>query len=88
MVSQDIQEWLTSEANTRSAMWTWGCNTFWLVFVTVYPSFPNGQWPMWDPRIPLEGEFIKQWLEQSGGDSAGEDSAFNEVASVSDMYLG
>jgi hypothetical protein len=41
---------------------------------------------MWDPRIPLEGEFIEWWLERSGGDSAGEDLAFDEVASVSDIW--
>jgi hypothetical protein len=86
MVSQNIQEWLTSEVDTRSAMWTWGRDAFWLAFVAAYPSFPNGQWPMWDPRIPLEGEFIEQWLERSGGDSAGEDLAFDEVASVSDIW--
>ncbi|KAG1719838.1 hypothetical protein EDB19DRAFT_1898628 [Suillus lakei] len=71
MVSQRIQEWLTTEVDTRSSVWTWGRDAFWLAFVAAYPSFPSSQWPMWDPRIPLEGEFIEQWLEWSGGDSAG-----------------
>jgi hypothetical protein len=86
MVSQRIQEWLTTEVDTRSSVWTWGRDAFWLAFVAAYPSFPSGQWPMWDPHIPLEGEFIEQWLERSGGDSAGEDSAFNEALSVSDIW--
>ncbi|KIK36599.1 hypothetical protein CY34DRAFT_16279 [Suillus luteus UH-Slu-Lm8-n1] len=86
MVSQKIQEWLTTEVDTRSSLWTWGRDTFWLAFVAAYPSFPSGQWPMWDPRIPLEGEFIEQWLAQSGGDSVGEDSALNEALSVSDIW--
>ncbi|KAG1855231.1 hypothetical protein F4604DRAFT_2042428 [Suillus subluteus] len=60
IVSQKIQEWLTSEVDTKSSLWTWGRDAFWLAFVAAYPSFPTGQWPMWDPRIPLEGEFIEQ----------------------------
>ncbi|KAG2155022.1 uncharacterized protein EDB93DRAFT_1247978 [Suillus bovinus] len=32
---------------------------------TAFPSFPRGTWHMWDPRIPLEGAFIEQWLETS-----------------------
>ncbi|KAG1855246.1 hypothetical protein F4604DRAFT_1590791 [Suillus subluteus] len=53
IVSQKIQEWLTSEVDTKSSLWTWGRVAFWLAFVAAYPSFPTGQWPMWDPRIPL-----------------------------------
>jgi hypothetical protein len=41
----------------------WGWDAFWLTFVAAYPFFPRGTWPMWDPRIPLEGAFIEQWLE-------------------------
>lgn len=87
IVSQKIQEWLTSEVDTKSSLWTWGRDAFWLTFVAAYPSFPTGQWPMWDPRIPLEGEFIEQWLKRSGDDSAGEDSAIDEgLVSVSDIW--
>lgn len=23
-------------------------------------------WPLWNPRVPLEGTFIEKWLEASG----------------------
>ncbi|KAG1892323.1 hypothetical protein F4604DRAFT_1532164, partial [Suillus subluteus] len=62
-VSHKIQEWLTTEVDAESSLWTWGCDAFWLTFVGGYPSFPLGKWPMWDPRIPLEGSFIEKWLE-------------------------
>ncbi|KAG2098945.1 uncharacterized protein F5147DRAFT_548334, partial [Suillus discolor] len=64
-VYRQIQEWLTTEVDTESSLWTWGRDAFWLAFVAAYPSFPMGKWPMWDPRIPLEGSFIEHWLERS-----------------------
>ncbi|KAG1720087.1 hypothetical protein EDB19DRAFT_1605755, partial [Suillus lakei] len=64
-VSQKIQDWLTTEVDTESSLWTWGHDAFWLAFIAAHPSFPMGKWPMWDPRIPLEGSFIEQWLERS-----------------------
>ncbi|KAG1894218.1 uncharacterized protein F5891DRAFT_961900, partial [Suillus fuscotomentosus] len=73
-VSQQIQEWLTTKVDTESSLWTWGCDVFWLAFVGAYPSFPTGKWPMWDPRIPLEGSFIEQWLEHSNDSSVDEEA--------------
>ncbi|KAG1853030.1 hypothetical protein F4604DRAFT_1591780 [Suillus subluteus] len=64
-VTQRIQEWVTTEVDTESSLWTWGRDTFWLAFVAAYPSFPMGKWPMWDPHIPLEGSFIEEWLQRS-----------------------
>ncbi|KAG1894189.1 uncharacterized protein F5891DRAFT_908230, partial [Suillus fuscotomentosus] len=61
-LSQRIEKWLI-ELDTELPEWSWGRDTFWLTFVTAFPSFPRGTWPMWDPRIPLEGTFIEQWLQ-------------------------
>ncbi|KAH7905870.1 hypothetical protein BJ138DRAFT_1163910 [Hygrophoropsis aurantiaca] len=35
---------------------------FWMAFVSAFTSFPYGQWPFWDARIPLDGEFISGWM--------------------------
>ncbi|KAG1876991.1 hypothetical protein C8R48DRAFT_544681, partial [Suillus tomentosus] len=61
-LSQRIEKWLI-ELDTELPEWSWGRDTFWLMFVAAFPSFPRGTWPMWDPRIPLEGAFIEQWLQ-------------------------
>lgn len=61
-LSKEIEEWLVNDVDTRSQLWTWGCDAFWLTFVAAYPLFPRGKWPMWDPRIPVEGIFIQKWL--------------------------
>ncbi|KAG1908797.1 uncharacterized protein F5891DRAFT_1180361 [Suillus fuscotomentosus] len=64
-LSKEIKEWLVNDVDTRSQLWTWGCDAFWLTFVAAYPLFPRGKWPMWDPRIPVEGTFIQEWLGRS-----------------------
>ncbi|KIK77726.1 hypothetical protein PAXRUDRAFT_833666 [Paxillus rubicundulus Ve08.2h10] len=33
-----------------------------MAFVAAYPTFPHGQWPCWDPRIPMHGCFISDWI--------------------------
>ncbi|KAG1847459.1 hypothetical protein C8R48DRAFT_615486 [Suillus tomentosus] len=63
---KDIEAWLVDQVNCQTQLWTWGRDVFWLAFIAAYPSFPGGLWPKWDSRIPLEGTFIEQWLEQSG----------------------
>ncbi|KIK79497.1 hypothetical protein PAXRUDRAFT_161182 [Paxillus rubicundulus Ve08.2h10] len=35
---------------------------FWMAFVTAFPSFPYGDWPNWDTRISMEGDFISYWI--------------------------
>ncbi|KAG1837185.1 hypothetical protein DFJ58DRAFT_734536 [Suillus subalutaceus] len=64
-LSKEIEGWLVTEVDIRSQLWTWGCDAFWLTFVAAYPLFPRGKWLMWDPCIPVEGTFIKEWLERS-----------------------
>ncbi|KAJ8582621.1 hypothetical protein M405DRAFT_708070, partial [Rhizopogon salebrosus TDB-379] len=63
-LSKDIEGWLAVEVDAEMQLWTWGRDAFWLAFVVAYPLFPRGSWPKWDPRIPLEGTFIEQWLEK------------------------
>ncbi|KAG1866335.1 hypothetical protein C8R48DRAFT_772434 [Suillus tomentosus] len=65
MLLKEIETWLVTKVDNRYQLWTWGCDAFWLTFVAAYPLFPRGKWPMWDPRIPLEGVFIKEWLGRS-----------------------
>ncbi|KAG1785099.1 uncharacterized protein HD556DRAFT_1195850, partial [Suillus plorans] len=59
---------------------TWGRDTFWLAFVTAYPSFPMCKWPMWDPCIPLAGSFIEHWLEcLNDGSTTEEDDVVSHI---------
>jgi hypothetical protein len=64
-LSKNIESWLV-DVGSETQLWTWGRDAFWLAFIAAYPLFPRGSWPKWDSRIPLEGPFIEQWLEQSG----------------------
>jgi len=34
-----------------------------MAFVAAFPSFPIRDWPNWDPRIPMAGNFISDWLQ-------------------------
>lgn len=43
--------------------WHWGCDIFWLSYIAVYPTFPEGDWPRWSPLIPLDGQFIHEWMD-------------------------
>ena len=36
---------------------------FWLAYVTAYPKFPAGNWPIWDSRILPQGTFIEGWMD-------------------------
>ena len=33
---------------------------FWTAFIAAFPSFPLGDWPPWDVRIPMAGDFIEK----------------------------
>jgi hypothetical protein len=54
------------QLDTGLPQWTWGWDTFWLAFIAAFPFFPRGMWPLWNPRVPLEGAFIEKWLETLG----------------------
>jgi hypothetical protein len=61
----DISDWLTTIVrDQRRQEWAWGQDLFWLMFVAAYLTFPLSPWPLWDPRIPLEGHFIQHWIEK------------------------
>ncbi|KAG1814551.1 hypothetical protein EV424DRAFT_1325930 [Suillus variegatus] len=62
-LSGTIQSWLLTFTDAVTPEWTWGWDAFWYAFVAANPDFPNGKWAFWDPRIPLEGQFIEEWVE-------------------------
>ena len=35
---------------------------FWMAFVATFPVFPFGDWPVWDSRINMSGDFISYWI--------------------------
>ncbi|KAN0094303.1 hypothetical protein V8E55_002590 [Tylopilus felleus] len=37
---------------------------FWMAFVASFPTFPAGDWPVWDARIPMQGGFISSWVRR------------------------
>ncbi|KAG2352044.1 hypothetical protein BDR07DRAFT_1315812, partial [Suillus spraguei] len=66
---KNIEGWLVADVDSKTQLWTWGRDAFWLAFIAAYPLFPKGMWPKWNPCIPLGGAFIERWLEQSGDTS-------------------
>lgn len=67
-----IQCWLVN-IPSDSQHWSWGHDAFWFAFVAAYPDFPSGNWLTWDARIPLQGRFIEQWLEDGAASLLGVD---------------
>ncbi|KAF8704795.1 hypothetical protein AX14_013920 [Amanita brunnescens Koide BX004] len=62
-----ISNWLVNDVKTlKRQEWTWGTDAFWMAFVAMHPSFPDGCWPSWDCRIALDGTFIQEWLVCGG----------------------
>lgn len=45
---------------------------FWMAFVASYPTFPHGDWPLWNTQIPMEGEFILSWVLRDKDDKVPE----------------
>jgi hypothetical protein len=87
-LSLNIENWLVDiVANTESPEWIWGRKIFWLSFVATNPTFPLGDWPKWNPIIPLEGPFIKSWMERAYS-AAGEDGdlSVNECRIISFIW--
>ncbi|KAG0693671.1 hypothetical protein DFH29DRAFT_1007039 [Suillus ampliporus] len=58
----NIQSWLVKSVDPITPEWTWGRDAFWYAFVATHPDFPSRKWSFWDPSIPLEGQFIKEWM--------------------------
>ncbi|KAH9169148.1 hypothetical protein EDB89DRAFT_2099120 [Lactarius sanguifluus] len=56
-----IQQWLVYYIQDQHLLhWKWGAEVFWTAFVAAFPSFPLGNWPRWDVRIPFAGAFIER----------------------------
>ncbi|KAI0040148.1 hypothetical protein FA95DRAFT_1650771 [Auriscalpium vulgare] len=54
-----VQDWLISpESCLSESHWSWGVDLFWLAFIAAYPTFPLGEWPSWNRRIPFNSPFL------------------------------
>ncbi|KAG2122909.1 hypothetical protein DEU56DRAFT_917615 [Suillus clintonianus] len=62
----NIQSWLVKSVDPITPEWTWGREVFWYAFIATHPDFPSGKWSFWDPSIPLEGQFIEEWVGSGG----------------------
>ncbi|KAI6143463.1 hypothetical protein BKA82DRAFT_167783 [Pisolithus tinctorius] len=81
MLSKDIEQWLMNDVQTTSVpQWAWGNDAFWLAYIAAHPMFPNGSWSVWDPRIPMEGQFIEEWLNDDGMNGSADGMSSNETA--------
>ncbi|KAF8266575.1 hypothetical protein EI94DRAFT_1732816 [Lactarius quietus] len=59
-LASQVQNWLIFYIQDQHLPhWKWGAEVFWIAFVATFPSFPLGDWPLWDMRIPLAGAFIE-----------------------------
>ncbi|KAI6137640.1 hypothetical protein BKA82DRAFT_4023370 [Pisolithus tinctorius] len=76
---KDIERWLVEDVNTSYPQWEWGRDAFWMAFIGSYPMFPDGKWHHWDPDIPLDGQFIRDWLNTD------ENKMENESGSVTSL---
>ncbi|KAI6017433.1 hypothetical protein EDC04DRAFT_2576781 [Pisolithus marmoratus] len=81
----DIECWLINEVDTSHPQWEWGLDAFWMAFISAFPMFPGGKWCHWDPRIPLEGQFIQGWLNS---DEEGSEGELDGVISLEHTLLG
>jgi hypothetical protein len=58
-----IQDWLIFYIHDEHLPhWKWGAEVFWIAFVAAFPSFPLGDWALWDARIPFVGTFIEKQI--------------------------
>lgn len=74
-LSKEIEDWLIENMPSSTLPeWSWARDAFWMAFVGAHPVFPNGRWAFWDPRIPMEGTFIQEWLNGDDADSELPDS--------------
>jgi hypothetical protein len=56
-----VQHWLIYYIRDQQLPhWKWGNEVFWTAFIAAFPTFPLGDWPPWDVRIPMAGAFINK----------------------------
>ncbi|KIO16554.1 hypothetical protein M407DRAFT_246798 [Tulasnella calospora MUT 4182] len=83
-LAQDTQDWLvTLKPSEDVELWTWSLDIFWIAFVAAYPDFPAGDWPDWDNRVPLRGNFIMNWVSGGGRHFRNHDSNPSELDGTS-----
>ncbi|KIK80277.1 hypothetical protein PAXRUDRAFT_159096 [Paxillus rubicundulus Ve08.2h10] len=58
-----LEDNLTSEEHITKCLIV--CEFFWMAFVAAFPSFPYGDWPDWNPRITMDGDFISYWISDT-----------------------
>ncbi|KAH8993097.1 hypothetical protein EDB83DRAFT_2478248 [Lactarius deliciosus] len=47
-----VQSWLTFYIQDQDLLhWKWGAEVFWIAFIAAFPSFPLGEWPLWDRQV-------------------------------------
>ena len=79
-----IQNWLIFYIQDQHlAHWKWGSEVFWIAFVAAFPSFPLGEWPLWDVRIPLAGAFIEKQVLPNNFEEAARQAS--ELTSEEDL---
>ncbi|KAI6006653.1 hypothetical protein F5J12DRAFT_832058 [Pisolithus orientalis] len=79
-LSKDIKWWLVNDVQMTSIpQWACGHDAFWLAYIAAHPTFPNGSWSVWDPRIPMEGQFIEEWLNDDGINGSTDGMSSNET---------
>ena len=59
---QDIQTYLVQNPDVELRRQVLIQEFFWMAFVAAFPTFPFGDWPDWDYRIPVKGNFIMYWF--------------------------
>lgn len=57
-----MQDWLVWSVKRYTEEWRWGLDIFWFSYAGANTTFPTGDWPRWDARIPLQGPFIEDWM--------------------------
>ena len=55
-----------------------GHELLWMSFIAACPTFLQGPWPYWHPRILVEGKFIQDWLNRA--ETNGENLKFEDVS--------
>jgi hypothetical protein len=60
-LAKTIHDWLVAHEDhlRATSKFVWGVQAFWIAYTAAFPSFPNGLWPVWNPAIDINGEFIQ-----------------------------
>jgi hypothetical protein len=87
--ARKIESWLVNViVHSCLQEWVWGQDLFWIAFIATYLAFPEGNWPMWNSKILMDGMFIQGWFNQSGAVLAKglPDELWEELCHVSSLF--